>query len=840
MSIQTFIQDEMLLPRLRRNGVLVVYDPAQRYRTLCLELANETLRVVDATESSIESRESAMQAFHALGRPNTPLTGLLVYVPAQVPLTDEAKQQDPFALYAVCGSLFPESDGDEYLSLCLKAQPDHATAIRQIFAQDPNPSFAVIDAVGGGLGWPNLRALLGVESARDILFALLVPSDAQLRALKGQEGWNVEVRELYTTTLGLTLKTRAKAWSALAEECWRFLLFSEFAFDLPVPLPEALAHVPRAPEAARPLIEDLCERLRNDRRTQPTYLDRAAAIERELNLPTLCRQLPALGTRDTFPCEERAVLQRALQALAHQDTDAVRAILPHHAQSIWSGTGESQTQWGLLQAAVQLIDACEDYDRQLGDHARDQETLLDFYLASLREVDRLQREFEQAVGDAVEAQEIMAGVIEQARTRYGRLAATVQILFTKHLEVSGWPPSGRLANADVFDRLVAPKLHESGRRVAYVLIDALRYELGVALAQQLADAGHLQLHAACAQLPSITPVGMASLLPGAGQHLALRRHDTDLVPMLGDVPVTTVAQRMDVLRKRYGQRFTEMVLRDFLRRKHAVPDTVELLVLRNTEIDSQLEHNPETTLGTIHSTLKQICFAIHKLTQHGFHEVVIATDHGFFLNAHADAGDVCKKPQGNWLTVHDRSLLGDGVADSHSFVIPAERAGIRGEFAQFAGPRTMAPYRAGVLYFHGGASLQEVVVPVLTVRLEPTAPPDVRQATVTLRYKNGATRITTRVPVIEVSVESSDLFSQGAAFDMLLEAHDRRGHVVGEAKAGDRVNPATGIMTLQAGERVQVPLKMQLEFEGKFTVKALNPSTMATYGSLELHTDYTV
>jgi hypothetical protein len=54
------------------------------------------------------------------------------------------------------------------------------------------------------------------------------------------------------------------------------------------------------------------------------------------------------------------------------------------------------------------------------------------------------------------------------------------------------------------------------------------------------------------------------------------------------------------------------------------------------------------------------------------------------------------------------------------------------------------------------------------------------------------------------------------------------------------VNPATGIMTLHPGERVQVLLKMQLEFEGKFTIKALNPTTMATYGSLELHTDYTV
>ena len=373
----------------------------------------------------------------------------------------------------MCGSQFPDGDGDEYQNLCLKAQPDQATAIRQIFAQDPDPSFAVIDAVGGGLGWPNLRALLVVESARDILFAILVPNDAQLQALKGQESWSVEARELYTTTLGLTLKTRARAWSALAEEVWRFLLFSEFAFDLPGPLPEALADVPRAPEAARPLIEDLCERLRNDRRTQPTYLDRAAAIERELDLPNLCSHLPDLGTRDTFPLRNvRSCggLCRPWRTRTPMRCGRCSRVMP----SRWSGTGESQAQWGLLQAALQLMDACDDYDRQLSDHARDQETLIDFYLESLREADRLQREFEQAAGDAVEAHESMAGVNEQARTRYGRLAATVQVLFTKHLEMSGWPPSGRLANADVFDRLVAPKLQESGRRVAYVLIDALR------------------------------------------------------------------------------------------------------------------------------------------------------------------------------------------------------------------------------------------------------------------------------------------------------------------------------------------------------------------------------
>jgi hypothetical protein len=297
---------------------------------------------------------------------------------------------------------------------------------------------------------------------------------------------------------------------------------------------------------------------------------------------------------------------------------------------------------------------------------------------------------------------------------------------------------------------------------------------------------------------------------------------------------------MDVLRKRYGQRFAEMPLHLFVRAKQPVPDRVELLVLRSVEIDSQLENNPETTLRLIHDALKRIRVAIHKLQQQGFHEVVIATDHGFFLNMQAEAGDVCVKPQGNWVNAHDRSLLGNGAADSHSFVVAAERVGIRGDFAQFAGPRTMAPYRAGLLYFHGGISLQEAVVPVLTVRLESTLPPDVKQAMVMLSYRNGARRITTRLPVIEISLDHGNLFAAGAEFDILLEAHDRRGQVVGEAKAGGAVNPATGTMTLKPGERVQVPLKMQLEFEGKFKVKALNPTTMATYCSLDLQTDYTV
>ena len=75
---------------------------------------------------------------------------------------------------------------------------------------------------------------------------------------------------------------------------------------------------------------------------------------------------------------------------------------------------------------------------------------------------------------------------------------------------------------------------------------------------------------------------------------------------------------------------------------------------------------------------------------------------------------------------------------------------------------------------------------------------------------------------------------------ILLEAHDKKGNVVGEAKPGGSVNPATGSVTLKPGERLQVTLRMQLEFEGKFTVKALDPTTLTAYHTLDLETDYAV
>lgn len=840
MSFSEFFKSSVLEVRLVKSQVLVVYDPDQRYRDACLSMANDRCKVVDATESSILARAEAAHALSELGSHS--IEQLLVYVPAPKPLEDEDKQKDPYAMYGACGTVFPSGDGDNYLSLCLKAKPDHATQVRALFEQDANPSFAVIDAIGGGLSWPNLRATLKVESTRDILFSLLVPSDVQQSALKANENWVTEAKELLKASIGLVLKTRGKTWSAIAEELWRFVLFSEFVFDLPESLPAQLADVPRASDAAEPLVADICERLRSDRRTQAAYIERAESVEAELDLKASCGGIVDLGERDTFPFEERTFLHQAMDALQRDDTDKVRHILSRHAQSVWTGKGESQAQWDLLRSSLALVEACQDNERLLADHTRSMDTLVAFYIAQFREVDRLHREFEQAVSDYdwQDTQGLMHPLQQQVRKQYGRLIEKLQLLFTKHLQSSGWPLPGHLSNTEVFDKLVAPKLSQSGHKVAYLMVDALRYELGVALEQQLAEDGKAELTPALAQLPSITLVGMASLLPDAGKSLALNNVDGKLVPFINGQEVKTVTQRMELIRKRYGARFQEGRLEDYVRNRFKVEDGTELLVLRSVEIDGHFENHPDTAPTEIINALKRIRVAIHKLKDAGFRDVVIATDHGFFMNTHAQAGDTCNKLSGDWLNIHERCLLGDGVADQHHYAIATDKAGIRSDMAKLAGPLTMASYKAGMLYYHGGASLQECVVPVITLQLDAPDQAPIEQANVVLSYKNGAKRITTRLPVMEIAVETQDMFSVGSDFEILLEAHDKGGNVVGEAKPGGAVNPATGTITLKPGDKTQITLKMQLEFEGKFKVKALNPSTMAAYCQLDLETDYTV
>jgi hypothetical protein len=285
-------------------------------------------------------------------------------------------------------------------------------------------------------------------------------------------------------------------------------------------------------------------------------------------------------------------------------------------------------------------------------------------------------------------------------------------------------------------------------------------------------------------------------------------------------------------------------LEDLVRKSKAqlkIPDKTKLLVVRTRDIDSIAHDSPHQVLDIIPALVRLIIRGIVKAGELGYDHAVIATDHGFVLFHDQAAGDVCPKPPGEWLIQKSRCLLGEGDPESHNLVLKASEFGIPGPVRNYAVPKTLVPYSRGQIYYHEGLSLQECVLPCLTVKLESSAEAKKRSnpPSLTLTYRQGKTdKITSRRPVVDLAWPDVELFVEESEREVAIEAVDTKGKIVGLAGTGQAVNPATGCVRIKPGSAVSVGLKMEEDFSGNFKVRVLDPSTNATLADINLKTAF--
>jgi hypothetical protein len=834
MKIREFIQ-ATFRERADKSGALVVYDPAKRYHSLVLAMMDERCTVLDATASFIQAHEAAVERWAAVGTANADHS-LIVYVPISPPTTSEDRCHDPFSSIAAGADWFPRSDDDSFQSLCERAKPDHLEKIRELFAIT-TPDLSTIDAVGGGNHWPQLQTLLGVESAADIIVALLIPSPEQEQKLRSGDGWLVEARELFGSQLGFAPKTKAKKWEPIVEEFWRFVLFSEFAFDLPGGLPESLAAIPRAKSGAEPLINRVCDTLRQEKH-HVTYIERADCAGKELGLEQRMHDVPDLGKRDTFAFEERSFLRQYVEALKAGKWGDAAEIAAERKESVWVRHTDRGMLWTVAERAREVLVAASDLERDLPAFSKSVNELISFYTGRAYRLDQAHREMEKALADTCGESDGVDELVESARKRFLTFAEDLQRRFIDCVSKEGWPPGGRLRATQVFDQRISPLLDTRGKRIALFFVDALRYELGVALERQLAGSYSCRLHPVCAQLPTITAVGMAALLPKAEGNLFLKKSEDKLLPTLSRKPIRTPADRFAYTQEFYGDRVAMLHLDALLALKPAgkkKPEPlagIDLLLVRTTEIDEQGEMDAANVCLFLPHVLAKLIASVGKLKKLGFHHVVFATDHGFVLHPGFAAGDIVRKPPGDWIQVKDRCMLGRGSATPETVLFEKEQVGIQGEIESYLVPRSLGTFNKRHPYFHEGLSLYEAMIPLIEIDLgiqeeELRAVLDVQ-----LRYRGESQgTVTTRRPVLDVSVFGGELFSSEVSFR--LEARAKVGDketVVGEAASCEHVDPATGVVKLKAGQAVKVPLRIVEDFVGGMEVRAIDAETALTYG----------
>lgn len=836
MSIQDFIYDH-LKKRLEKLIALVVYDPDERYKGVVSSLASNDCEVIDGTESTIIGREQALDRWRRLMDDQKEQKHLVVYLPIRKPKTDEERQQDSYQIFAIGGGEFPRDDGDEYQALCHKATPEFVGQIDELFKAGV-PDFETINSlIEGKANWPKLRTILKVESAAEILVAFLSPMAAQKDVLETGNAWIPEFNDFAATGLGLTLKTKSQKWSKISEEVWRYVLFSEFALNLPGELPSELKGVPRASTTFRDLIYTICETLRTSEKHQQVYMDMGNKVASELQLAERMRDIDEFGERDTFSFEERTFLRAFVQAALAGDTGKAASVMQARKNSIWvRHTSERQVLWTTAERALQLIVGVDDIRGNLGDGAKTLSDLFTFYCDRMRQVDRLYRDLERAVTDTYGELDSVGDLVDVARKQYLELVEEVQAEFIDLVRREGWPVGGQVRNTEVFEKFVGPWVQER-KKTAYFMVDALRYELGAELEKELSSEFKTELRAVCAQVPTITSVGMAALMPYADGNIRLVKEGVNLVPLVKDQKVVLPTDRFEYMRGLYGDRCHMIGLHALLTKKSPKwPETVDFLIVRTTDIDSIGEIKPVETYRVFPETIRKLIAGVKKLRKMGFERAIIATDHGFMLFSEREAGNAVEKPSGDWMTVKDRCLLGSGSPNAGTVVFEREDVGIQGDFANYAVPRTFATFVKGRLYFHGGLSLQECVLPVISIDLLARAEEKPRPVDLHLLYKAGSTdRITTRRPMIQIAVYQTGLFEEELEFQ--LEAYDKK-KIVGEVGTSNHVNPATNLVKIRPGERIKVPLKMDDDFHGSFEVRATDPVTGVNYATLKLRTDY--
>lgn len=275
-----------------------------------------------------------------------------------------------------------------------------------------------------------------------------------------------------------------------------------------------------------------------------------------------------------------------------------------------------------------------------------------------------------------------------------------------------------------FTRHVRPRLEEAENRKAFVIIsDAFRYEAAEELVNDLNGKYRFQaeLSSQLGVLPSYTRLGMASLLP----------HKTLTYKASGDVlvdgkPTASLDNRSDVLAVVEGMavRASDLLAmkkeegRELVAGKRVVYIYYDRIDATGDDRKSEGE-----TFQAVRTAINEVCdvvrFVINSLNGNF---VVVTADHGFLFTETAP-GETNKsklpdKPPGT-VVAKKRYLIGHNLGDSEEVWHgkTAITAGAEGEM-EFWIPKGANRFHfvGGARFIHGGAMLQEICVPVVTVR----------------------------------------------------------------------------------------------------------------------------
>ena len=414
-------------------------------------------------------------------------------------------------------------------------------------------------------------------------------------------------------------------------------------------------------------------------------------------------------------------------------SDLVRAVVGRTVTSgdvaLWVRQRRQGHWYGEFRHLYEAIELAARFVQMLGEARLTMESLSDGiqrYSRSWFQLDQLYRKFTYHVRMSGQAS-LMGELSEQVENLYSnnyllKLGDGFQVHVDAAPRWEGYPVVQQKA---FFEHWVRPYLRKD-KRICVIISDAMRYEIGDELLGLIRqeDRYSAELEPALSTLPSYTQLGMAALLPN--QSLAIADNDTGTVLVDGQSSQGTV-NRTKILQAALDGRGQAVKAEDFMQLNR--DDSRELLkgndvlYIYHNRIDHTGDkmHSEGQAFEAAEQTLDDLIRLIKKLTAANANNLLITADHGFiYQNRELDESDFLGDVvSGDDIRYRDRRfVLGKGLSASPAFHhFSSEQLGLDGDI-EVQIPKSINRLRlkgSGSRFVHGGASLQEVVIPVLKV-----------------------------------------------------------------------------------------------------------------------------
>lgn len=535
-----------------------------------------------------------------------------------------------------------------------------------------------------------------------------------------------------------------------------------------------------ADEDAKVAIKDIVKKWRDEPAFYDKYISVAEMVQNKYKISDEISEIEEIIGCETFKVIDEKILKNLFKKIKEANLEKISELISKRKKTCWvKNTPEYNLIYQILEYYIKLKSLIEDASKIISSEKLSLDGFISLYVGKNGNngwflIDRyfrlMETKFTQLdIGGSFDNE--MDCLMPNVRNLYSNfLNKQIREFILRFRKNTSLDELKILLQKDIYRKKVLP-LIEEGRKCVYLLVDALRYEMGEELFDLLDYSKERNISAAIATIPTVTKFGMMSLILNPDDCIKIESDESTIYLKAGGTKIKNRSDRLKYLKGKNS--FCEEIFKldQIVKPKKSVRDKLKssnFIIVTSQEIDSIMEEGNDTLAKDLMDNIFiQIKRAINTLSELGFEKFILSADHGYLLGSGIGKEHKVDVPNGKTFDLHKRYWMGKGGDSPENTIrFKASDFGYSNDL-EFVFPIGISIFKTPGQendYFHGGISLQELIIPVIEFSKVPARE---KKAPVDMEYKIVFNKdiVTNRIFLIKVSAEEKQLTIESEKID---------------------------------------------------------------------------